>query len=212
MNFLIALTETDKRILISLVILLILVFVIVGYIGLIVERVMKAQAKRAGKMMHNVVEAKVITTEKSFIKFGRKKNNQLFFQQTFIAFILLLIALMIYLIHAAVAHNFQLNLFDYKKEGFTTLFFLWDFPNAPHTTFFGMDIICGWPPILNTPHFEGTAWASYLIFPLLLVGGGWILVTTQAHMARAFKIKSLAKKIFNPTLEDKPTLPTPTSN
>lgn len=212
MSFLISLTETDKRILLSLVILLILVFVIVGYIGLIVERVMQAQAKTAGKMMHNVVEAKVITTEKAFIRFGRKKNNQLFFKQSFVAFIILLVALIIYLIHSAVAHNFRLYLFDHQKEGFTTLLFLWDFPNAPHTTFFGMDIICGWPPILNTPHFEADAWASYLIFPLLIVGGCWIFVSTQAHMARAFRVKKLAKKIFNPSLEDKPELPTPNVN
>ena len=83
MNFLIQLSENDKRILISLGILLILLFVIVGYIGLLVERIMKHQAKKAGTMMHDVVAAKVVTNEKDFRKFGKKKNNRLFVKQIY---------------------------------------------------------------------------------------------------------------------------------
>lgn len=202
MTFLIQLTENDKRILIALGILLILIFVIVGYIGLIVERVMKRQAKKAGTMMHDVVAAKVITTEHAFKKFGRKKNNRLFAKQAIIPVIILAFAGLIYLIYGAVSQNWALKIFDHEKEGFGTILFLWDFAKAPHAIFFGMDIICGWPPLLNAPHWEATAWASYIIVPCLFVGGIWLLVDTQAHIARAFKIRKLSKTVFNPTLDD----------
>lgn len=202
MRFLIALSENDKRILIALGILLILLFVIVGYIGLLVERIMKHQAKKAGTMMHDVVAAKVITTEKEFKRFGKKKNHRLFFKQSLIPITILFVAFIIYIIYGAITRNWLVNIFDYKKEGFGTILFLWDFPNAPRTQFFGMWIICGWPPLLNTPHWEATAWASYIIVPCLFVGGFWYLVTVQAFIARTFRLRKLAKTVFNPSLDN----------
>jgi len=204
MRFLISLTENDKRILIAIGLLFILVFVIVGYIALIVERVMKHQAKKVGIMMHNVVAAKVITTPRSFVKFGRKKNNRLFFKQSWIPFLILLFALFIYILYGAITRNWGLNIFDYKKgEGFGTLLFIWNFkdPNI-YVTWFGIRIIGKWPPLINTPHFVGTAWASYLIVPCLFVGGAWLLVTVQAHISRTFRIKKLSKTVFSPTLDN----------
>lgn len=203
MTFLIQLTENDKRILIALGILLILLFVIVGYIGLLVERIMKRQAKRAGTMMHDVVAAKVITNEKDFKKFGRKKNRQLFVKQSMIPMAILFVALLIYIIYGAITRNWLVNIFDYKKEGFGTILFLWDFANPDiYIEFFGMRIIGKWPPLLNTPHWESLAWASYIIVPCLFVGGVWYLVTVQAHIARTFRLRKLAKTVFNPTLDD----------
>lgn len=217
MNFLIQLTENDKRVLISLGILLILIFVIVGYIGLIVERIMKRQAKKAGTMMHDVVAAKIITNEKDFLRYGRKKNNRLFMKQALIPSAILFFALIIYIIYGAVSRNWRLNLFDHEKEGFGTIMFLWNFSDPSiYIKFFGMTIIGNWPPLMNTPHWEATAWASYIIVPCLFVGGIWYLVATQAHIARTFKLKKLSKTIFNPTLDNVvPTSPlpmNPTSN
>ncbi|MCQ2794889.1 MAG: hypothetical protein MJ214_01600 [Bacilli bacterium] len=203
MNFLIALSENDKRILISLGILLILLFVIVGYIGLLVERIMKHQAKKAGKMMHDVVAAKVITNEKAFRKFGKKKNNRLFVKQSLIPMGILSLAFLIYIIYGAVTRNWLLKIFDYQKEGFGTILFLWDFANPDiYIEFFGMRIIGKWPPLLNTPHWESAAWASYIIVPCMFVGGIWYLVVVQAHIARTFRLRKLAKTVFNPTLDD----------
>lgn len=203
MIFLLQLGENDKRILISLGILLILLFVIVGYVGLLVERIMKRQAKKAGTMMHDVVAAKVITTEKEFKKFGKKKNNRLFIKQSLIPMSILFLALVIYVIYGAVTRNWLVNIFDYQKEGFGTILFLWNFndPNI-YVNFFGMRIIGQWPPLLNTPHWEAAAWASYIIVPCIFVGGIWYLVTIQAHIARTFKLRKLAKTVFNPTLDN----------
>ena len=201
MRLLIALSENDKRILIALAILLILIFVIVGYIGLIVEKIMKHQAKKAGVMMHDVVAAKVITNQKEFNRFGRIKNNRLLAKQALIPLSLILLALIVYIIYGAITSNWALNLFDYKEKGFTTLLFLWDFKNVKTTTFFGMQIICDWPPILNTPHFELSAWASYLIAPLSIVGIIWFLIVCQAHLSRRIRLRKLAKTIFKPTLD-----------
>jgi len=201
MTFLISLTENDKRILIAIGLLFILVFVLVGYIALIIERVMKRQGKKAGVMMHDVVAAKVITTPREFVRFGRKKNNRLFFKEAYIPFIILLFALIIYLIYGAITHNWAYKIFS-KDEGFGSLLFLWDFANVKRVKWFGIMIISEWPRLINTPHFVGAAWASYLIVPALFVGGIWLLISTQAHIARHFRIKKLSKTVFNPSLDN----------
>lgn len=199
-NILGAVNENDKRILLAFVLLLLLVFVIVGYIGLLVERVMKWQAKRAGTMMYDVVTAKVITNSKAFIRFGRKKNNRLFLKQSLIGVGILFFALIIYIINGAISKKWLFNPFDYK-EGFGSLFFLWDFEHAPHAYFFGMYIISGPAELMNTPHFVASGWASYIIVPCMLVGASWFFVATQAHIARHFKLRKLAKSVFNPTID-----------
>ena len=112
-------------------------------------------------------------------------------------------ALLIYIIYGAISRNWLFKLFDYKKEGFGTILFLWDFADPDiYIEFFGMRIIGKWPPLLNTPHWEATAWASYIIVPCLFVGGIWYLVTVQAFIARTFRLRKLAKTVFNPSLDD----------
>ncbi|MCQ2752755.1 MAG: hypothetical protein MJ206_00620 [Bacilli bacterium] len=194
------LSENEKRVLITLVVLILLVFVIVGYIGLLVEKTMKKQGKRASTMMYDVVTAKVVTTEKGFRRLGHKKNNQLFARQATPAFLILTLAGIIYIINGAISKTWLFNLFD-KDTGFGSVMWLWDFAHVKRVQVFGMWIIADWPPLLNTPHFVAAAWASYIIVPCLFVGGTWLLVTTQAHIARAFKLKRLAKTVFNPSLE-----------
>lgn len=202
MNFLIALSENDKRIILALLLLLILVFVIVGYLGLLVEKVMKKQGNKISSMMHDVVAAKVVTNKRSFIKLAKKKSNRLFVKQSFIPILILIFGALIYILYGAITKHWNLNLFDHKKEGFSTILFLWDFPNAPKAKFFGMEIISGWPPILNKPHFELSAWASYIIVPCIFIGGIWLLIASQAHIARFFRLNKLSKTVFNPTLDN----------
>ena len=67
---LIKLTENDKRLIIVLLLVFILLFVIVGYIGLLVRKIMSAQAAKADDMLHDVVEAGVITSERKLFWFS----------------------------------------------------------------------------------------------------------------------------------------------
>lgn len=204
-NLLIKFTEGDKRFFLFLLVALLLIFVIIGYIGLIVERIVKFQAKRAGVMLHDVVDTGVINNPKDFLRFGFKKNNWLFFKQSIVPVCLLFASFIILFIYFMIKQEWSINLFDYQVggEGFNTLFFLWDFENAPKSTFFGLQIISDWPPLLNTPHFEVRAIASYLFVPTFLVGIIWFLIVTQAYIARLVKIILLSKTVFARTLDNK---------
>ena len=67
---LIKLTENDKRLIIVILLLLILLFVIAGFVGLLVRKIMRNQGKQAEDLIHDVVEAGVITTEGKLLRFG----------------------------------------------------------------------------------------------------------------------------------------------
>lgn len=199
---LIKLTENDKRLIIVILLIFILIFIIAGYVGLLVKKIMKHQAKEADNMLFNVVDAGVITNEKKLLLFGIRKNWRVFFKQAWIPFLIMLGATLILLIYFITSGNWGINLWDYEKYGFGTLFHIFDWGNAPTTNFFGLTIICDWPKCISTPHWSWDAWGSYLFIPGMFVGGIWFLVCVQAYIARAYKIKKLSKSVFRKSFEN----------
>ena len=199
-NILIALSETDKRVIIALCFVLIFLFVVAGYLGLLITRIMKHQGKKMDTMMHDIVITRVVTNKKEFLNVARKKNWRYFFKTAYIPLIILIFAFILLFIAQSV-NDFNYNIFDYQKQGFTTLLFLFDFDNAEHVNFFGIEIISNWPPLLNEPHFEVEALFSYFFVPIFLVGAVWYLIDLQALIARTIKMYQLSNSIYEKNLE-----------
>ena len=82
LNFLIQLTETDKRILIALCLVLILVFVLIGLMGSLIIRTMRWQGRKCDTLVSDVVVYKIVTTPKQLKKYARKKNSRYFLNAT----------------------------------------------------------------------------------------------------------------------------------
>ena len=202
LNLLIKLSENDKRILIVLLLVLILFFVIVGYIGLLITRVMRYQGKRMDTMMHDIVITRVVTNKKEFTKVARKKNWRYFYKTAWIPLFIIIFASMLYVVALAV-NNWQYDLFDINKTGFSTLFFVWDFndPNI-YANIFGINVLATWPPLINTPHFEVEALFSYFIVPIFLIGAIWYLICLQCLISRTIRIHQLADSIYHKSLAD----------
>lgn len=198
---LIKLSENDKRLIIALLLVLILVFVLIGVIGMLVQRVMRWQGKRMDTLVHDVVVTKVITNKKQLKKYGKKKSWALFFKQSYIPLILIMVAFLSLLITCMVRKDVSYNIFDHKKTGFSTLLFLWDFDNAIYVKVFGITVLSEWPPLLNTPHFEVDAIGSYIFVPLFLVGVIWYLVAVQSYISRRIRLFKLCSTIFEKSLE-----------
>ncbi|MFA5481257.1 MAG: hypothetical protein WC282_02600, partial [Bacilli bacterium] len=159
MLFLIKLTENDKRIIIAVLILFILVFVLIGLLGQLVKRIMLSQAHRADTFMYDLVVTKTVKNPRHFRRVGYQKNNRLLFKQSWLPFLILLVSITFLLTYMGISGNWDLNVFDYGAdsvggEGFTTLFFIFDFPAAPRSDFFGVNIISGWPPVISSPHLS----------------------------------------------------------
>ncbi len=197
---LIKLTENDKRLIIVLLLVLILLFVIVGYIGLLVRKIMKFQASKADDMLHDVVEAGVITEESKLLRFGIRKNWRVFFKSAWVPFLIMLGAVTLLLLYCLFSKNWSYNIWDYEKQGFNTLFYIYDwnvfFSASPE----GFTIT--WPKLISSPHLSGEAWVSYIFVPAMTIGGTWFVVDVQAYIARAFRIYKLSHTAFRKTMEN----------
>ncbi|MFA5422007.1 MAG: hypothetical protein WC344_04455 [Bacilli bacterium] len=206
--FLVTLSENEKRLIIGLLIAVILVFVLIGFLGLLVKKIMSSQARRADTFMYDLVITKTLKDSNHFRRVANIKNHRLLFKQSWLPFLILLASVAFLLTFMGITSRWNLNVFDYygtngtDGEGFTTLLFIFDFPNAPKTEFFGMTIISGWPPILSSPYLSVNAWPSYVFVPLFATGGVWYLACVQAFIARSYRILVQSKKVFEKRLDN----------
>ena len=196
---LIKLTENDKRIIFVLLAVLILILVLIAYIGYLVTIVMKYQGKKINNYVTDVVVNRVITNEKDFKRYAKKKNLLVFYHQARIPAIILAAGIAFYIIASSIL-GWQ-NPFDYHN-GFGTLFFIWDFSTIITKPESGVGILVNWPELINTPHIVKEAWVSYVFIPIAFIGGIWYLLTVQAYIARYLQISKLAQKIFTEQIEN----------
>ena len=201
MNLLLSLSENDKRLIFALLLVFILVFVLIGYIGYLITRVMKWQGKRLDTLVADPVVTRVITDKKHFIRYARKKNWRLFFKQSYIAILIMLTGALVLILRNAFTNDWAYNVLEYKQggTGFGTILFLFDFS----VCFKVVDgsVLVSWPAVINTPHFEGVAWASYIFMTSMIVGGLWYLVSLQCLISRTIRMYQLSTSAFEKTLE-----------
>lgn len=194
-NLLIQLTENDKRLIFALLLVFILVFVLIGYLGMLVVKIMKWQGKRMNHMCSDVLTTFVITDKKSLFRYARKKNNRLFYKQSWFPLLIIFIAAIILVIGEATYKNpWHYNPFS-KEDGFATLLFIWDFKDPDSwTTVFGLKVLAKWPPLDATygqPTFVIAAWRGYIFVPTIFIGGIWYLISVQAFIARMLAIRKI---------------------
>ena len=199
MNILISLSENDKRLIFALLLVFILVFVLIGYIGFLITRVMKWQGKKLDHVVADPVVTRVITDKKHFKRYARKKNWRLFFKQSYIGVLILLTGGLVLLFRDIFTHDFAYQVFDHKTTGFGTILFVWDFSSC--FKFQSGSLVLNWPVLINTPHLVAEAWASYIFVTCLIVGGLWYLIALQALIARTIRMYHLSTSAFEKTLE-----------
>lgn len=201
-RLLISLSEKDKRVILIFFLLIIVAIAFIAIIGAIITRVMKWQGKRMDDLTHDVVVTNVIDNKKDFLRYARIKNWYTFFKQAWKPLLILSATSLVIIIHNGATNNWQYDMLDYEKTGFNTLFFIWDFndPNIYHS-FFGIKMICDWPTIINYPHFSLEAWASYLFFFGMIIGGAWYLVALQCVIARTIRMYKLSYDLYRKSLD-----------
>lgn len=198
-EILLKLTENDKRVIFVLLAVVIILLVLVAYIGYLVTVVMRWQGKKINNYVTDVVINRVITNEKDFKRYAKKKNLLVFYHQARIPALVLLVGIVFYIVASSITG--YSNPFDHHT-GFGTLFFVWDFSTIITKPESGVGVLINWPKTINTPHFAKEAWISYVFIPFVLVGGLWYLFTVQAFIARYLQINKLAQKIFAEQIEN----------
>lgn len=198
----IALSDRDKRVILILFLLIIVAVALIAVLGAIITRVMKWQGRRIEDLTHDAVKTGVIENKKQFIRYARIKNWRLFFLQAWIPFTIMLLSALVLIIRNMATNDWGYNLVDHQTTGFTTLFFIFDFndPEIYHN-FFGLRILCDWPKVISMPHFSIQAWASYIFFFGMLVGGIWYLVSLQCLIARTIQMYRLSYQMYKKSLD-----------
>ncbi|HPS18921.1 MAG TPA: hypothetical protein PLR04_02210 [Bacilli bacterium] len=205
---LIKLTESDKRLLIAILLVFILLFVIIGLIGYLIVRIMKWQGRRLDSGVSDVVYSRVITDKKAFSRYAHKKNWIIFYKAARIPVIIMLVSGIILLVRNLVYHDFSYDVFN-KDDGFASILFLWNFDSTSFSisintlsegNLFDINFI---PPVLvHEPKFVLDAWGSYLFIPGMAVGGLWYLWCVQSLISRTLRIKKLSESIFDKNLDN----------
>lgn len=200
-NILIQLTENDKRIIIALCLVIILVFVLIGLLGSLIIRTMKWQSKKCDTLVSDVVTNHIVTTPHQLRKYARKKNTRYFIKQAWIPILIALVGALVLIVHNIIYNNWAYNPFN-LDDGFGTLLFVWDF-NDPdsYANIFGLKVLAKWPPLINEPHFVVEGLFAYTSIPLMFVGAIWYLVVSQAWLARTIRAWQLSKQVFEKSLD-----------
>ena len=196
-NTLLSLSDGDKRIIFSLLLILIIAIVFIGLLGYILFRLMKWQAKKIDDLVHDVVATKVITDKKAFLRYGRYKNWALFFKQAYIPILIIILAFVILIIHNSITNNWSYNPFS-TYDGFGTIFYTWKI-SGEYTD--GAIIKFAKLAVDNTPHLIDIAWAGYIFGPFILVGGTWYVIIAACLLARTVLLYRRSRDIFEKSLE-----------
>lgn len=202
-KFFIQLSEGDKRVLFAILLVFILVFVLLGFIGKLIQLVMKRQGEKIDEHINDALKLGVIKNKKHFISYANKKNWRIFFSKCWLPLIIVIVGVLTLVIHNAVLQDWSYDVWDYNTTGIGTWLFIWDFSDPDSwTVVFGIRILAKWPPLISTPHWSWEAWASYIFILCTFTGGIWYLITVQGVIARTIRIHSLAKKIYSPKLDE----------
>ena len=210
MMFLVKLTETDKRILITVFLVIILIFLLIGLVVNIIRKIMAHQGKAVDTYMYDMVKAKVITKPSEFRKIGFVKNFQTLYRKIRLPLILLVIAFVICLVRYIITKDLFFATYFSIEKGIGSLFYKWDWANAEKSTILGIPTIfpSKWPDTLNTPHFENniSSILAYISFPCLLVGLILYFGHLLAFISRSIQTMKLSKKVFQKDLSKNQTL------
>lgn len=199
-NVLLKLSDNDKRIIIILLAVFIVVLVLIAYIGYIITKVMAHQGKKINNHVSEVVLTGVIKNEKDFKRYAKRKNWRVFYSQAKVPMLIVLLSVTFYVVASLIQGKF-INPFGYKK-GFASLLFVWDFSTMITTPKTGAGILLNWPKLVNKPHIDGGAWIAYIFVPCILYSGLWYLYCVQGFIARYLHINKLSQKIFQESLEN----------
>lgn len=200
---LIQLTEKDKRLLIALFILLIVLFVLVAYIANGIKALMRKYSKGIDGYMHDLCKAGLVKNPKEFRAQVYKRETKDLYLKTRWAFRIGISISAVVLAYGIIAKaGGDESVFAFFGEAMHNLSIDFQWPRGE---FFGIDnFIVDWPEVVKwpDPQFNLGSIITYLAF-IGYVYVGFILVTgTLRFIARLLRAKEKSVDVFNKSLDD----------
>ena len=200
-NFLIQLTERDKRLLIALFIIFIVVFVLIAYIGQGVKSLMKRYGKGIDGYMHDLCKAKLVKNPKEFVaQVYKKETRVLYLKMRWACRIGLVISGML-ILYAFVFRKDDPGSFAFFNDAMNDLKFglTW-----PKDEFFGIkNFPVDWPVVSKypSPKFEIASIITYLSVIGYIYVGFVIVTSTMRFIARLNRARVKSVDVFTKSLD-----------
>lgn len=203
-NFLVQLTEKDKRLLVALFIAFIIIFVLVAYIGQGIKALMKKYAKGIDGYMHELCSAKLIKTPKEFRAQVFKKESKVLYASTRWVFRVFIVITTAFIIYTCVAKpSGEGNaLFAYFGENIKGLFIDLDWPKGE---FFGIkNFPVDWPYVARGIEIKFTlssiiCYVTFISWIFVLFG---LFTSTLRFIARMHRAKVKSTEVFSRSLDN----------
>lgn len=202
-NFLIQLTEKDKRLLIALFIILILLFVLIAYIGQGIKALMRKYAKGIDGYMHELCSAKLVTNPKEFRAQVLKKETRVLYKNTrwiFRMFILFMAGFIAYSL--IVKPGGDSTPFAYVGDNLKDLLIDFDWPTSE---FFGINNFpVDWPYVASwpSPKFSVPSIVSYVMLIVWAATFIGLFTNTLKFIARIHRARAKSDDVFTRSLDD----------
>lgn len=191
-----SMNENDRRALITVIVIAVVLFLLLGFIGMGIRKTMQIQGNKMETMMHDVVKTGIVSSPRQFKAFARKKNRRLLYRETLRPFGVGLLGLAAWTISNIITGDWGLNFF---YVFFDELFvhFTW-----PTTQFFGLTIVSNWPQAIEgTPNFQLNHLGAYISAALFLIAIAWFAFVCQAFLSRTIRMYNLSRTIYEKRLE-----------
>lgn len=204
MNFLISLSEKDKRFLIALVIVFIVFFVLIAYIAKLVRHLSRKYGREVDNYMYDLCYYKVITNPKAFKKYVFKKEKINIYYRTRWFIRAFVIATALFLLYACWIRpkGAGEKTFAFAKEALDALKI--EFSGWPKAKFFGLKIPNAFPHIVKKPEplmtFSGIT--TYIYALICLAFACCLLHSAFVFMARMKRARTAADEVFTKKLDN----------
>lgn len=202
-NFLIQLTEKDKRLLIALFIILIILFVLIAYIGQGIKVLMKKYSKGIDGYMHELCSAKLVTTPKQFRMQVFKKESKVLYQKTRWVLRVFLVCMIGFVAYTLIVKpGGEASPFAYVGQNIRNLFIDFKWPKGE---FFGIkNFPIDWPYIAKgpAPEFTIPAIISYVMLIVWVVTFFGLFTSTLRFIARINRGRAKSAEVFSRSLDD----------
>ncbi len=204
LNLLVQLTEKDKRIIIALLIVFIIVFVLVAYIGNAIKALMRRYGKGIDGYMHELcTEGLVKKPSEFYAQVYKKETRRLYFSTKWVlrAFIVVFALFMIYAAAFKPSGAGQ-PLFLFARESLKDLKIVFD---TPRGNFFGFtNFPVGWPRIVEgpKPKWNLGSISTYIMMITTVVSVFGVTNATLKFMARLARARKKGKEVFSKSLDD----------
>lgn len=199
-NFLIQLSESDKRVLIALCLVVIILLVLVGYLVKLIKYILRRKSDFVDNSMYDLLDANVILDKKHFRKVSWEKNRRQFYFETRLPMFFILLSWFIVFLYMCVV-GFDLS---FISKNNADLVLKLDWSNSGDLLLDFIPVFAEWPEITKYPvfHFDRIdAWITYIFDLGIIYGSLHFLICSIFFLARNVRTVNTSSEYFKKDLK-----------